>query len=60
MEIIYLDDYIGGEGGIRIPGPGLPVDGFQDRCNKPLCHLSNMLWALQGLNLRPSDMSLLL
>ena len=29
----------GGEGGIRTPGP-LPVNGFQDRRIRPLCHLS--------------------
>ncbi len=28
-----------GERGIRTPG-GLHLDGFQDRCNRPLCHLS--------------------
>ncbi len=30
---------IGGERGIRTPGP-LQVNGFQDRRNRPLCHLS--------------------
>ena len=29
----------GGERGIRTPGP-LTVSGFQDRRNRPLCHLS--------------------
>jgi hypothetical protein len=29
----------GGEGGIRTPGP-VTVNGFQDRRNRPLCHLS--------------------
>ena len=29
----------GGERGIRTPGP-LTVNGFQDRRNRPLCHLS--------------------
>ena len=28
-----------GEGGIRTPGTSQYV-GFQDRCNRPLCHLS--------------------
>jgi hypothetical protein len=28
-----------GEGGIRTPGP-LQVNGFQDRRDRPLCHLS--------------------
>jgi hypothetical protein len=28
-----------GERGIRTPGP-LTVNGFQDRRNRPLCHLS--------------------
>ncbi len=27
------------EGGIRTPGP-VTVNGFQDRRNRPLCHLS--------------------
>ena len=29
-----------GEGGIRTPGP-VKVNGFQDRRNRPLCHLSD-------------------
>ena len=28
-----------GEGGIRTPGP-VKVNGFQDRRDRPLCHLS--------------------
>ena len=28
-----------GEGGIRTPG-GVTLNGFQDRRNRPLCHLS--------------------
>ncbi len=28
-----------GEGGIRTPGP-VKINGFQDRRNRPLCHLS--------------------
>ena len=30
-----------GERGIRTPGTSQYV-GFQDRCNRPLCHLSNV------------------
>ncbi len=30
---------VGGERGIRTPGP-VTVNGFQDRRNRPLCHLS--------------------
>ena len=30
---------LGGERGIRTPGP-VTVNGFQDRRNRPLCHLS--------------------
>ena len=30
---------ISGEGGIRTPG-GVTLNGFQDRRNRPLCHLS--------------------
>lgn len=31
--------FLSGEGGIRTPGP-VTVNGFQDRRNRPLCHLS--------------------
>jgi hypothetical protein len=31
--------FLGGERGIRTPGP-LTVNGFQDRRIRPLCHLS--------------------
>ncbi len=31
----------GGERGIRTPGP-FTVNGFQDRRNRPLCHLSGV------------------
>ena len=34
-----LLDRLGGERGIRTPGP-VTVNGFQDRRNRPLCHLS--------------------
>ena len=30
---------VSGEGGIRTPG-GVTLNGFQDRRNRPLCHLS--------------------
>ena len=33
-----------GERGIRTPGAS-QHDGFQDRCNRPLYHLSNTIWA---------------
>ncbi len=38
----FLSDYLGGERGIRTPGPS-QVNGFQDRRNRPLCHLSKWL-----------------
>ncbi|MEY4637900.1 MAG: hypothetical protein RLZZ446_419 [Bacteroidota bacterium] len=31
--------FFGGERGIRTPG-GVTLNGFQDRRNRPLCHLS--------------------
>jgi hypothetical protein len=34
-----LTKVVSGERGIRTPGP-LQVNGFQDRRNRPLCHLS--------------------
>ena len=37
---IRMLDILSGERGIRTPGT-LRYDGFQDRCNRPLCHLSN-------------------
>ena len=33
--------YHSGERGIRTPG-SVTFVGFQDRCNRPLCHLSNL------------------
>ena len=33
---------LGGERGIRTPG-GVTLNGFQDRRNRPLCHLSLLL-----------------
>ncbi len=36
----FLEDkHISGERGIRTPG-GITLNGFQDRRNRPLCHLS--------------------
>jgi hypothetical protein len=40
LEFHPLRNGIGGEGGIRTPGP-LTVNGFQDRRIRPLCHLSD-------------------
>ena len=37
--LFIFDDLRCGERGIRTPGP-LTVNGFQDRRNRPLCHLS--------------------
>ena len=39
-----------GERGIRTPGTSQYV-GFQDRCNRPLCHLSNTAPRLRSNNL---------
>jgi hypothetical protein len=38
-ESRYYSDFLSGERGIRTPGP-VTVSGFQDRRNRPLCHLS--------------------
>lgn len=38
----YISGFISGERGIRTPGP-VTVNGFQDRRNRPLCHLSGYL-----------------
>lgn len=35
----HLTDFLGGKGGIRTPG-ALQHAGFQDRCIRPLYHLS--------------------
>jgi hypothetical protein len=35
----YISISISGEGGIRTPG-SLQINGFQDRRDRPLCHLS--------------------
>ena len=43
---LILNDLWGykcGKGGIRTPGPS-QVSGFQDRRNRPLCHLSCWYW----------------
>ena len=37
--LLCFDVVVCGEGGIRTPG-GLTLNGFQDRRNRPLCHLS--------------------
>src|SRR5204862_7238833 len=45
----------GGESGIRTHGR-LPVAGFQDQCNRPLCHLSCALESVaRGRMLAPPD-----
>lgn len=45
----------GGEGEIRTPEP-LRAAGFQDRCIRPLCHLSGRSDVLaQSLSERPED-----
>ena len=38
-DIQLLADFKSGERGIRTPGTSR-YDGFQDRCNRPLYHLS--------------------
>ena len=38
-EIQRVNSLLSGEGGIRTPG-GVTLNGFQDRRNRPLCHLS--------------------
>ena len=38
-EGLLDEDPLSGERGIRTPGP-VTVNGFQDRRNRPLCHLS--------------------
>ena len=38
-----LQDSVGGERGIRTPGAS-QHGGFQDRCNRPLYHLSLCKW----------------
>ena len=40
MPRIFLLKNFCGERGIRTPG-GVTLSGFQDRRNRPLCHLSN-------------------
>lgn len=39
--VSFLVSWIGGGGGIRTHGP-LRTAGFQDQCNRPLCHPSNL------------------
>lgn len=38
----YATNALYGQGGIRTLG-AFQLDGFQDRCNRPLCHLSQIL-----------------
>ncbi len=40
-HIVCFSSSFGGERGIRTPGPS-QVNGFQDRRNRPLCHLSKI------------------
>ena len=42
VEILHLYSFFCGERGIRTPGAS-QLNGFQDRRNRPLCHLSNAL-----------------
>lgn len=42
----------GGEGGIRTHG-AVTLDGFQDRCNKPLCHFAQIWSIRKDSNLQP-------
>ncbi len=39
MLTLLFFTHFGGEGGIRTPGTS-QYNGFQDRRNRPLCHLS--------------------
>ena len=39
-EDFHLPAHFSGEGGIRTPGSS-QINGFQDRRNRPLCHLSS-------------------
>ena len=49
-----LFNFFCGERGIRTPG-GVTLSGFQDRRNRPLCHLSNnFLSGQRDSNSRPS------
>ena len=48
MTIRRLVSIFCGEGGIRTPG-GLHLNGFQDRRNRPLCHLSGVGFGKNGL-----------
>lgn len=40
LLMLHLGFILSGKGGIRTPGT-LRYGGFQDRCNRPLYHLSN-------------------
>ena len=52
-ETTTKDEEKSGEGEIRTPGE-FPHAGFQDRCNRPLCHLSGCLLVLGGRAWCPS------
>jgi hypothetical protein len=41
-SVLHKHALPGGRGGIRTHG-WLPIAGFQDRCNRPLCHPSEAL-----------------
>lgn len=44
LFIIFLINYKNyGKAGIQTQGPLFTTGGFQDRCNKSLCHLPNLL-----------------
>ena len=43
VDIRFVYPLIGGERGIRTPGTS-QYNGFQDRRNRPLCHLSKPLF----------------
>ena len=52
VQRCYSLNSFGGERGIRTPGAS-QHDGFQDRCNRPLYHLSNArLFSKAGAKVR--------
>ena len=50
-EGLLDEDPLSGERGIRTPGP-VTVNGFQDRRNRPLCHLSGRKIKLSPANFK--------
>ena len=52
-DLIHFEQCSSGERGIRTPGP-LTVNGFQDRRNRPLCHLSAAKVRVQYLSNKKS------